>query len=39
MSKDEIISKIYFDLAGPGSMQSTYKESNEKDKSIALKSR
>ena len=35
--KDDIISKTYFDLAGFGSMQSTYKQSNKKDKSITMK--
>ena len=37
MSKNDIISKTYFDLAGHGSMQSTYKQAHEKDKSITLK--
>jgi hypothetical protein len=36
MSKNEIISKIYFDVSGYGSIQNTLKESKQKDKTITL---
>ena len=36
MDKNEIIKKIYFDPAGYGSIDKTYKEAKEKDKSIKL---
>jgi hypothetical protein len=35
-SKDEIISKIYYDEAGYGSIKQTYTEAKQKDKSITL---
>jgi hypothetical protein len=34
--KDEIIKKIYFDPSGFGSIQNTYKEARQKDKTISL---
>ena len=35
-SKDDLISKIYFDPAGHGSIKQTYTEAKQKDKSITL---
>ena len=35
-TKDEIISKIYYDEAGYGSIKQTYTEAKQKDKSITL---
>ena len=36
MSKQEIISNVYYDRAGYGSRQRTLKEAREKDKSITI---
>ena len=36
MSKQEIISNVYYDRAGYGSRQRTLKETREKDKSITI---
>ena len=35
-NKNDIISKIYFDRSGFGSINRTYQESKQKDKSITL---
>ena len=34
--KDEIISKVYFDRSGFGSISKTYQDANEKDDTITL---
>ena len=34
--KDEIISKVYFDRSGFGSISKTYQDANEKDNTITL---
>ena len=37
MAKDTIIKNIYYDRAGYGSIQKTYKEAKDKESSITLK--
>ena len=35
-SKTDLLKKIYFDRSGFGSLQTTYKDAKEKDKSITM---
>ena len=35
-TKTDVLKKIYFDRSGFGSMQTTYKDAKEKDKSITM---